>query len=38
MLRDNRMTLDRTARALLAKETLEEPDIVELTSNLKRIA
>jgi len=36
ILRDNRATLDRTAETLLAKETLEEPDIVALTSDLKR--
>ena len=36
ILRDNRAVLDRTARTLLAKETLEEHDIVELTADLKR--
>ena len=36
ILRDNRAVLDRTARSLLAKETLEERDLVELTADLKR--
>jgi hypothetical protein len=35
---DNGVTSDRTARAPLAKKTLEEPDIIELTSDPKRIA
>jgi cell division protease FtsH len=38
ILRANRPVLDRAARALLAKETLDEADIVGLTSDLQRSA
>jgi len=37
-LRDNRATLDRCAQALLDKETLEEAEILSLTTDLRRSA
>ena len=38
LLRDNRATLDRCAQALLDKETLEEAEILSLTTDLRRSA
>ncbi|MDH5538464.1 MAG: ATP-dependent zinc metalloprotease FtsH [Rhizobacter sp.] len=38
LLRDNRDTLDRCAKALLEKETLEEAEILDLTRGLRKLA